>query len=277
MGEAGCAEILVTGGKAAALSRLAELASVPPGFAICAAVQRRRVERDYLADLVATAYAELGRRLGTTSPAVAVRSSGIDEDGAASSFAGQHETFLNVCGEAAVTEAVLACWGSAGSERVASYRSARGLDPDASMGVLVQQLVVADEAGVAFTADPVTRDPGVVVVNASFGLGESVVSGSVTPDTYRVARHSLEILERRVAAKSVMTVVSASGVREVPIPTLLRYEPALTDPQVVAVADLALRMEAALGAPADIEYAFGDGGLHLLQCRPITTLAAAGG
>ena len=273
MGEVGCADALVTGGKAAALSRLAEAASVPPGFTLSAALQRRGVDREQLDQLVGEAYAELGRKVGTASPAVAVRSSGIDEDGTASSFAGQHETFLNIRGDKAVTDAVLACWESARAERVASYRAARGLDPDAAMAVLVQQLVVADEAGVAFTADPVTFDPGVIVVNASFGLGESIVSGTVTPDTYRILRHSLEIVERRIAPKALMTVAGTHGVVEVAVPSLLQREPALTEAQVLAVAELALRLESCLGAPADIEYAFGDGRLHLLQCRPITTMA----
>jgi len=273
LGEAACADVLVAGGKAAALSRLAEAASVPPGFTLCAALQRRKVERGELEQLVSAAYGELGRRLGMALPPVAVRSSGVDEDGSANSFAGQHETFLNVRGEDAVTAAVLSCWESAGSERVASYRSGRGLDPVAAMAVLVQHLVCADESGVAFTADPVTLDPDVIVVNASFGLGESVVAGTVTPDTFRVRRSSMEIVERRIADKQVMTVVQPEGVVEVPIPSLLRHEAALSDAQVMAVADLGIRLENLLGVPVDIEYAFGDRELHLLQCRPITTIA----
>ena len=272
MGEEACADTRTAGGKAAALSRLAAAASVPPGFALGADLHRRNVDREDLLELVGEAYAELGRKVGSPAPAVAVRSSGVDEDGTASSFAGQHETFLNVRGEDAVTEAILACWESARTQRVASYRTARGLDPVALMAVLVQQLVLADEAGVAFTIDPVGFDREVIVVNASFGLGESVVSGTVTPDTYRVERRSMQIIQREVAHKAVMTVAHAQGVVEVPIPSLLRGEAALRDAQVLAVAELALRLEALLGAPADIEYAFREGHLHLLQCRPITTV-----
>lgn len=132
-----------------------------------------------------TAYEELARRCAAEEPSVAVRSSAVDEDGRAASFAGQNETYLNLVGITPVARAVRDCWASMRSERVREYRRRYGLSVDQSqLAVLVQQLVAADVSAVMFSADPVSGNREVVVINASWGLGESIVGSSVLPLLY---------------------------------------------------------------------------------------------
>jgi phosphoenolpyruvate synthase/pyruvate phosphate dikinase len=221
---------------------------------------------------------------GQDQPAVAVRSSAVDEDGADTSFAGQHDTYLNIVGAEAVCEAVLRCWASAKAPRVLEYRRQHGLPVDgARIAVLVQQLILADVAGVVFSANPMTGRLGEVVINASLGLGESVVGGSVTPDTYVVSTESSpvdtpgawEVRQRGLAEKRRMTVAVAGGTREVDVPRLLWSRPSLQDAQIVEMARLAHDLERAMGWPVDLECAYRNDVLYLLQCRPITTLGTA--
>ncbi len=204
---------------------------------------------------------------------MAVRSSAVDEDGALASFAGQHESYLNVVGAGAIAEAVARCWASARTERAVEYRRRQGLAlEDARLAVLVQRLVPADVSAVVFSADPVTGDRGVVVINASWGLGESIVGGTVTPDTYMVRKEDLALLECRISDKRRMTVAVSGGTREVQAPDFLRDMPSLEEDQAVEVARLALSLEAEMGWPVDVECAYAGGRLYLLQCRPVTTL-----
>jgi pyruvate,water dikinase len=205
---------------------------------------------------------------------VAVRSSAVDEDGEETSFAGQYETFLNITGADAVANAVAACWRSAHSHRAGEYRRSQGMGTEpVRLAVLVQHLVPADVSAVVFSANPVTSARDEIVINASWGLGESIVGGTVTPDTYVVAKADLSVRSRRIAEKARMTVPAEGGTREVDVPRFLRAQPALTDAQAAEMAELAVRLEEATGRPVDVEAAFAGGSLHLLQCRPITTLA----
>ena len=265
------------GGKAARLSRLATRYRVPPGFCLTtAAWEWQKTAGGMTAELrmlIEAAHAELARVTGQAEPIVAARSSAVDEDGAGSSLAGQLETFLNVTGLDELLRAIAGCWDSAASERVATYRREQGLPSEAvPVGVLVQQLVDADVAAVAFSANPVTGNRDEVVINASYGLGESIVSGTVTPDTYTVRRSDLTITDLRLGEKQVMTIRAPGGTREVPVPRLLRAQRALDDTHLAEIARLAIDLEAATGAPVDVECAYRGGDLYLLQCRPITTL-----
>lgn len=207
---------------------------------------------------------------------MAVRSSAVDEDGAGASFAGQHDTYLNLTGADAVADAIARCRASVRSERALAYRRAQGLDAAGSIAVLVQQLVPADVAAVVFSVDPRTGSDD-VVINASWGLGESIVGGTATPDVYTVRRDRLVIRSRTVGAKERMTVRTADGTREVRVPRILRERLALDDAAVRAAAELALALEDETGAPVDVECAFRAGTLYLLQCRPVTTTAGDGG
>lgn len=264
LGEPAAHDRARVGGKAAQLSRLAARFEVPPGFCLPAGTA---------ASTAAAAYRELAQRLGEENPAVAVRSSGVDEDGAAASFAGQHETFLHVRGEDAVVTCVEACAASAQADGALAYRRAHGLCEAAECAVLVQALVLADVALVAFTADPVTGDRDRIVVNATWGLGESLVGGTVTPDAYVLHRDGPALVDRAIAVKRRMTVAAGEGTREVDVPASLRALACLEDAQALETAGLALSVEAEMGHPVDIEAAWADGRLHLLQCRPITTLS----
>ncbi len=178
---------------------------------------------------------------------VAVRSSGIAEDLPGASFAGQYETILDVQNADDLLTAVKRCWSSAFSERVIAYKKEHGQTGVPGMAVLVQQLVRADAAGVAFTANPVTGDRNETAVSAVRGLGERLVSGQVSPDEW--------------------TVKGDNSIQ------LHGAENAITADQAKAVADLAKRVEKLFGNPQDIEWAIADGKLFLLQSRPITTLS----
>ena len=285
LGQPECRNAELVGGKAANLSPLAAGYQVPPGFCLTteasaqwmALAARDKTELSLgtlpptLHTTLSMAYRDLARRCGVTDPAVAVRSSAVDEDGASVSFAGQYETFLNVT--EAVAAAVVRCWQSLSSQRVLEYRHQHGLSTEgAGLAVLVQEFIPADVSAIVFSANPVTGSPDEVVINASWGLGESVVGGTVTPDSYRVHKASRMILERQIGEKRRMTVAVSQGTEEVDVPRFLRTRPALGDSQVVELAQLALALESAMGWPVDLECAYHAGKLYLLQCRPITTM-----
>ena len=254
-----------TGGKAAALAALADRLPIPPGFVVVGAVDPAAIE---------LAYAELAGRTDSDEPVVAVRSSAADEDGMDSSFAGQHETILGVRGIDEVLAAIAECRASQHSDRALHYRRANGLTrPGAPLPVLVQLLVPADAAAVVFSVNPVAPGTGDVLVNASYGLGESIVGGTVTPDDFALHRTSLAVTRRTIADKRRMTVRAPGGSREVDVPAPLRRLPSITDAQARDAAGLALELERELGFPVDLEVAWTGDDLHLLQCRPITTLA----
>ena len=254
-----------TGGKAAALASLAHRLPIPPGFVVVDDVDPIAIE---------LAYRELGDRAGSDDALVAVRSSATDEDGRTASFAGQHETILGVRGIDELLAAIEACRASAHSARALHYRRANGLaTPAGPLPVLVQLLVAADAAAVVFSVNPVTPRSGEVLVNAAFGLGESIVGGTVTPDEWALTRASLDVARRTIADKRRMTVRAPGGSREVDVPAALRRLPSISDVQARRAAALALELEDELGFPVDLEVAWTGDDLHLLQCRPITTLA----
>jgi phosphoenolpyruvate synthase/pyruvate phosphate dikinase len=282
-GDRACNDPTKVGGKAAHLSRFAADYDVPPGFCLAAAAFDPAQPADAplpapLAIALTAAYETLAHRCGIPDVPVAVRSSALDEDGDLASFAGQHETELNLVGIEAVLEAVARCWASGHTERALAYRRQQGLGlKEVRLAVVVQQLVLADVSAVLFSANPMTNDCEEVVVTASWGLGESLVSGTVTPDTWVVRKRDLTVIEEQVGAKERMTVALDGGTREVPVPRLLRKRVTLTKAQVVELVKLAGKLEAKMGWPVDVEAAYADECLYLLQCRPITTLNQCGG
>jgi len=203
----------------------------------------------------------------------AVRSSAVDEDGAGASFAGQHETYLNIVGADAILQAVTRCWESARSERALEYRRQQGLSVErVQLAVLVQQLIASDVSAVVFSANPVTGNRDEVMINASWGLGESIVGGTVTPDTFIIRKSDLAVVDCQIAEKQRMTVSIPGGTQEVDVPRFLRNEASLSAEQEVAIAQLAMSLELTMGHAVDVECAYAGGQLYLLQCRPITTL-----
>jgi phosphoenolpyruvate synthase/pyruvate phosphate dikinase len=278
LGDPASGDPALVGGKASQLSRLAAEHRVPAGFSITAAAYKpdqppdAPLPADLQADLAA-AYGALSRSSGVPDVPVAVRSSALDEDGELASFAGQHETELNLVGVDAVLGAVARCWASAHNERALAYRKQQGLEVGGvRLAVLVQQLVLADTSAVVFSANPITGNRDEVVVTASWGLGESLVSGTVTPDTWVVRKADLAVNEGRIGAKERMTVAAPGGTREVAVPRLLRERTSLSRAQVAELAELAVRLEVEMDRPVDIETAYAGELLYLLQCRPITTL-----
>ena len=297
------ATLAVVGGKGASLARLAAAGlPVPAGFhvttdayravvaahglaaPIAAAVAGQDPERaartiqplvaaaavpEDIAAAIRSAYAALGEDV-----VVAVRSSATAEDLPGSSFAGQQDTFLGRSGADAVVDAVRQCWASLWNARAIAYRQQAGVAHDGvALAVVVQALVRADSAGVLFTADPVTGKRDEVVVNAAWGLGDTVVGGRVSPDVFVVDRHSRRITSRQVGDKAVMAVPTSDGTRDVPVPADRRGVASLTDAQVLELAALGEEVERLQGRPVDIEWATEDGRLRLLQARPITHLS----
>ncbi|MCB1266053.1 MAG: phosphoenolpyruvate synthase [Mycobacterium sp.] len=208
---------------------------------------------------------------------VAVRSSATGEDGADASFAGMNETYTNIRGEADLIDAVQNCWASLFGPRVVAYRASRGFSADPAMAVVVQQMIASERSGVAFTADPTTDATDRVVVEGAFGQGEVVVSGSVEPDTYVVAKQNGEILSRRIGFKSFKIVRGPDGKdQRVELDEAQAEAVVLSDDEVREIADIAVRSERHAGSPQDTEWAIAGGKTYIVQTRPITTLSRAG-
>jgi rifampicin phosphotransferase len=292
------------GGKAVNLVRLAAKGfPVPPGFVVTTRAYRAVVEANNLDEVVSTALAGLHgsdpASLERTSAliraafeaaqvpddiaaavrnalaslgegAVAVRSSATAEDLAEASFAGQQDTYLNVVGPEPVLDAVLRCWGSLWTARAIGYRATAGIAHDhVALAVVVQRQVASEASGVAFTADPLSGARNRVVIDATLGLGEALVSGQVVPD-HVVCSRSGQVLERVRGDKAVVTVPVAGGGVETRERSGEAW--ALDDDQLSGVARLAVAVEQEYGTPQDIEWAVADGRLWLLQARAITSL-----
>jgi pyruvate,water dikinase len=232
---------------------------------------RRAIEGAAVPADLASAIARRLARLGAPA-AYAVRSSATIEDSPGASFAGLHETYLNVAGEAAILQHVKRCWASLFTERAVVYRMRNGLDHRTiQMAVLVQRMVFPQAAGVLFTADPITGSRRVASVEASFGLGEALVSGRVNADVYKV--RDGEVVAKELAAKRLaIRALPAGGTEQQAIEPERQKQPALMDAQVVDLVRLGRRIEAHFGRPQDIEWCLVDDGLRFLQSRPITTL-----
>src|SRR5436190_11000932 len=232
---------------------------------------RRTLEGIVIPDDLAAAITGALARLGERAT-YAVRSSATAEDLPAASFAGQQDTYLNVVGLAATLRHVSRCWASLFTERAVTYRLRHGLDHrKLHMAVVVQQMVFPQAAGVLFTADPVTSNRKVASVEAGFGLGEALVSGLVNADVYKV--RDGDVVARTIGAKQLAIHASpAGGTQEQAIDPERQDQPALTDAQVVRLAQLGRRIEAHFGRPQDIEWCLVDDGFQIVQSRPITTL-----
>jgi pyruvate, water dikinase len=273
LGDPRAFDMALVGGKAANLSRLARMYHrVPDGFSLPVTVMEQGHPYDLRAE-IERAISDLMACHRLPEPAVAVRSSAVEEDSAMVSFAGMHETYLNVAGTEAILQAIVRCWESARSHRALEYRRQQGLSLDkVQLAVLVQQLIVSDVSIVAFSMNPVTLNRAEVMINASWGLGESIVTGTVTPDAFVVRKSDLEITSQTIADKARMTVAVPGGTREVDVPRLLRSEVCLSKDQLIEVAQLVISLEATMEYPVDVECAYAGGNLYLMQCRPITTL-----
>ncbi|MDH3261702.1 MAG: phosphoenolpyruvate synthase [Acidimicrobiia bacterium] len=307
LGDVERASVQAVGGKGATLAKLSKVEGlrVPDGFCVTTAAFRRIVaslpaidaDLDQLAHLVPDDVEDLGEVAARVrraieharvpedlaeaisgavidwgeSAAYAVRSSGTAEDLPSASFAGQHDTYLNVVGVPAILEHVRRCWASLFSERAVAYRTRSGIDHrQVAMAVIVQHMVRPRASGVLFTADPVTGNRKVATVEAVFGLGEALVSGTESADACRV--RDGEVVERSVATKRVaIHAASEGGTVMEPLEPTRQAEPVLSDEELLALVELGRRIEAHFGTPQDIEWCLVDA-FEVVQSRPITML-----
>lgn len=262
---ADASEESVFGGKAVSLGAAIRAGlPVPPGVALGAVLVDRIASGDSAAlNLLATPDIPDAR--------LAVRSSAVGEDSADASFAGQHATRLNVR-KGSVHDAVRVVWGSARTDAALAYRARKGLPMQPKIGAVVQQLIEPIAAGVLFTRNPLTGADE-RMIEASWGLGEAVVSGLVVPDRIRLSPRGA-LLECVVGEKDVkIWYDEGDGTSEVPVADALRTQPCLAETHLAVLNDLADRCRHVWGADLDLEWALGgDETIYLLQCRPITTL-----
>lgn len=303
-------QVALGGGKGASLGELARAGfPVPPGFIVCTNVFTQAIEEngvtERIADLVADIdyannsslleRAETIKRLirdiqipavlqkdilrayynlGVEVP-VAVRSSATTEDLGDASFAGQHETFLFVTGGEELLFYIKECWASLYNQRAMFYRYRQGFEQQGiSIAVVVQQMIDADKAGIIFTLNPVSKQESNMVIEASWGLGEAVVSGLVTPDNYIFDKEKGELIAACTSIKSKMITRSPKGkgtaIKNVPCEK--RTAQVLSFEEIIELANLGKRLEQFYGCPQDIEWAIKEGRIYILQSRPITTL-----
>jgi len=226
-------------------------------------------------EAVRSAYGLLGLDGDGAPPAVAVRSSATAEDTAAASFAGMNETFLNVRGADQVLAALRRCWQSLFGSRTVYYRAVNGFaQAEMDIAVVIQRQIPSTRAGVMFTVNPATGARDELVIEGSFGLGEAVVSGAVSPDRFVIGKADLQIRRREIRRKElVIEYDPAGGTRRRDLDEREGTRPSLTDQEALAIAGLGVQVERHYGSPQDTEWAYGpDGTLWLLQSRPITTL-----
>jgi len=314
--EVGKDDVSVVGGKGASLGEMINVgAPVPGGFAVTAQAYRDFIDRSGIADDIfealkvdvddsaaLNAAAEKAKRLVLEAKVpidiekdirnryremceregkeilVAVRSSATAEDLPDASFAGQQETFLNMLGEDQVFEAVRRCWASLYGARAIFYRVEQGFEHEkVNISVTVQKMVNSEKSGVMFSSHPSTGEPE-VIIEAAWGLGESVVSGSVSPDNYLVDRSQKKIKNKFIASKEIMVVRDEKTGETVTkkVPAEMKEKVVLSDQEILKLADQAEVLEKHYGIPQDIEWAFEKGKMYILQSRPVTTINKAG-
>lgn len=217
---------------------------------------------------IAECYATLGQNMR-----VAVRSSATAEDLPEASFAGQQETYLNVVGKEPLITAIKKCFASLYSARAVTYRKQANFDAvKVSLAVVIQKMVESEMSGVLFTADPVSQNPDQMMLNASWGLGEAIVSGKVTPDIYIYTKNHKRIVDKKLGNKDILIGYGTTGIEERETPLEQKSRFCLNDKQALEVFAMGKKVEQHYGSPQDIEWAISDNTLYLLQSRPITTL-----
>ncbi|MDK1311612.1 PEP/pyruvate-binding domain-containing protein [Pseudoalteromonas ardens] len=223
---------------------------------------------EQLRTAIASAYQGLG-----DNAQIAVRSSALDEDGQSQSFAGQYETYLHVQGNDSVMEKVRACWASLWAERAAGYRNSSAADT--AIAVVLQTMVDADAAGVMFTQDPLSGDTNKVVIDSCWGLGEGVVSGQVSTDSFILDKNSGELLQQEIRVKPQYCQRNAQGqVTLLNTPQAQQQSASLNEAQLAQLLTLAKQAQALYQTELDIEWALKDDKIWLLQARPVTTQAS---
>ena len=257
------ADVSHVGGKAHALGKmLCAGFAVPSGFVISADVTT--VMTPALSAEVFSAFDKLGAKF------VAVRSSAVNEDSADAAWAGQLDTFLN-CTRENLIQCVKDCWESINSARARSYADQKGIAAS-KVAVIIQVMVESEISGVAFSAHPVTSDTSQVVIEAGLGLGEAIVSGQITPDTYLVDKEKGILIEKHVAIQKMKLARGDAGTTVWLDLATKGAGQKLTDKQILELSKLTLNLEEFFQYPVDVEWALSNRKTYILQCRPITTL-----
>ncbi|MEM3364549.1 MAG: phosphoenolpyruvate synthase [Candidatus Micrarchaeia archaeon] len=208
---------------------------------------------------------------------VAVRSSATAEDLPEASFAGQQESFVNVEDEDGVVEAVRKCWASLYGARAIFYREEQGFgDKKVGLAAVVQQMVQSEKSGVMFTIEPQTNDENVIVIEAVYGLGEAIVSGAVTPDTYKIDKKNMEIIDKHISEQKFMITRVGSDTIHVNVKEDMRDKQKIDDEQILELAEFGKKIEEHYGKPQDIEWAMSGKSLYIVQSRPVTTTKKKG-
>ncbi|MDP3014943.1 MAG: PEP/pyruvate-binding domain-containing protein [bacterium] len=299
-------DVAIAGGKGASLGEMAQAGFlVPPGFVVLASAFEKFLEEtdlnvemsailkkvnykdinsvdkasNQIGDLIADADfpkdigKEIKKEFGKMGVKfVAVRSSATAEDSSIASWAGELESHLNV-DEKDLFEAVKKCWASLFTPRAIFYRFEKNLQKQkVSVAVVVQAMVQSEVSGVAFTVHPVTEDRNQMVIEAGWGLGEAIVGGKITPDTYIVAKDSLEILDKNIFSQEIKIVKDGLGTKEEAVEKSEQEKQKLTDEKIIELAKICKKIEEHYGFPQDIEWAFEKEKFYIVQSRPITTL-----
>jgi pyruvate,water dikinase len=225
---------------------------------------------------IISCYEELCAAVGHKNMPVAVRSSGLSEDLKDSSFAGQYDSFLNVRGPEDLVEKIVQCWSSQFTTRAITYRRKMNIPAEgSSMGVTVLKMIHARSAGVGFSVHPLTGDPSKVVLEGSWGLGESIVQGLVTPDRYVIDKTTMTLIKKSISDKEKLLDYGSSGIREGRVPADKRKAACLSDREAIKLAEYAVTLETRYGAPQDMEWAVDPElpfptNIFLVQTRPVT-------
>jgi len=204
--------------------------------------------------------------------AYAIRSSATAEDLPTASFAGQQDTYLNIIGKEAILSHISKCWASLFTDRAVIYRIQNGFDHrKVHLAVIVQKMIFPNVAGIMFTADPITSNRKILSIDASFGLGEALVSGIVNPDNYKV--RSGEIIDKKISNKKLaIYALKDSGTKQHVLKPEMQGRQALTDEQILRLEQIGRKIEEHFGSPQDIEWCLQDNIFYVVQSRPITTL-----
>lgn len=243
-------------------------------------INKANIPKD-LSDEIKIAYKQFNKDIGMENSEVAVRSSATAEDLPEASFAGQQDTYLHISGEAELLNHIRKCWASLWTSRAIYYRENQEFDHfDVALSAVIQKMINSGKSGVMFTANPINQDKNQMMINASWGLGEAVVSGIVTPDEYIVEKDSKKTIEKHIAEKNNMVVKKdvGMGTTEVRVGDYIGHEKinaqCLTDDEIMVLADYGLKIEEMYGSFQDIEWGFDKDTekLYILQSRPITTL-----
>lgn len=309
--EIGRGDAAIAGGKGASLGEMTQAdLPVPPGFVVVANAFDRFIVGAGLKEKIDTTLAAVDinesssvdrasesiRQLILSAPApqeiqdeiklqfskldaelVAVRSSATAEDSSAASWAGELETYLNVMADNLI-ESVKLCWSSLFTPRAIFYRIEKGLaDHHVAVAVVVQKMVQSEVSGIAFTVHPVTEDYDRMIIEAGYGLGEAIVGGMITPDSYVIKKDSLEIEDKYVSNQEMMISRSPDGTSEQAVPFEKQELQKLEDGEIKELAQICLNIEKHYNFPCDIEWALEKGKIYITQSRPITTLSKDSG